>query len=134
MAAHLSALIAVAGLPFGHVIGPLVVYLIKGHESPFVAEHGRASLNYQLTISLIGLLAILAGICVFFVLIFGAAAQPPHSAGSAVAAIGFVGLWVLIGAIVVVVMLFSLVCIIMGSVAASSGRPYTYPFAIRFVR
>jgi uncharacterized Tic20 family protein len=45
MAAHLSALVAIAGLPFGHVIGPLVVYLIKGHESEFVAAHARASLN-----------------------------------------------------------------------------------------
>lgn len=134
MAAHLAALIAVAGLPFGHVIGPLVVYLIKGHESPFVAEHARASLNYQLTISLVGLLAILAGICVFFVLIFGAAAQPPHSTASQATALGFVGLWVMIFALVVAVMLFSLIFIIMGSVAASSGRLYNYPFAIRFVR
>jgi uncharacterized protein len=134
MAAHLSALIAVAGLPFGHVIGPLVVYLIKGHESAFVAEHARASLNYQLTISLVGLAAILVGIGVFFGLIFAAASQPSHSAATGAAAISFMGLWVLIGAIVVAVMLLSLVFIIMGTVAASSGRPYHYPFAIRFVR
>lgn len=134
MAAHLSALIAVAGLPFGHVIGPLVVYLIKGHESAFVAEHARASLNYQLTISLIGLVAILLGIFGFFGFIFAAASQPEHSVGSAAAGAGFVGLWVMIGAIVVAVMLFSLVFIIMGTVAASAGRPYHYPIAIRFVR
>lgn len=134
MAAHLSALIAVAGLPFGHVIGPLVVYLAKGHESPFVAEHARASLNYQLTISLAALLGIFVGICAFFVFIFAAASQPEHSAGANVAGISFIGLWVMIGAIVVAVMLFSLIFIIMGSVAASAGRPFNYPFAIRFVR
>ena len=134
MAAHLSALIAVAGLPFGHVIGPLVVYLIKGHESPFVAQHARASLNYQLTISLAGLVAILIGICGFFGFVFAAASQPEHSAGSAMAGVGFVGAWVFVGAIVVALMLLSLVFIIMGTVAASAGRPYSYPFAIRFVK
>jgi uncharacterized Tic20 family protein len=105
MAAHLSALIAVAGFPFGHVIGPLVVYLIKGHESPFVAEHARASLNYQLTISLAGLVAILVGICIFFGFLFAAASQR-HTAGTA-AALGLMGFWVGIGAIVVAVLLLS---------------------------
>ena len=52
MAAHLSALAAIAGLPFGHVVGPLVVFLIKARDSEFVAAHARASLNYQLTLSL----------------------------------------------------------------------------------
>lgn len=134
MAAHLSALIAVAGLPFGHVIGPLVVYLIKGHESPFVAEHARASLNYQLTISLFGLVAILVGVFGFFGFIFAAASQPAHSTGSAAMGIGFVGAWVLVGAIVVALLLLSLVFIIMGTLAAGAGRPYSYPFAIRFVK
>lgn len=134
MAAHLSALIAVAGLPFGHVIGPLVVYLIKGHESPFVGEHARASLNYQLTISLLGFCAVLVGIAVFFAFVLAAGTQAEHARGSDAAAFGFVGLWVLVAAIVLSLMLLSLIFIIMGSVAASSGRPYQYPFAIRFVR
>jgi uncharacterized Tic20 family protein len=134
MAAHLAALIAVAGFPFGHVIGPLVVYLIKGNESPFVGEHARASLNYQLTVSLLGLAAIIVGAVVFFAWVVIAAATSSHSEGSGAAAISFVGLWILAGAIVVAVLLLSLVFIIMGAVAASAGRPYHYPFAIRFVR
>lgn len=132
MAAHLSALIAVAGLPFGHVIGPLVVYLIKGHQSPFVAEHARASLNYQLTISLLGFGAILVGVAVFFA--FALVGAHPAYSGSAATGIAFFGVWVLIAAIVLLAMLLSLIFIILGSVAASSGRPYSYPFAIRFVR
>jgi hypothetical protein len=134
MAAHLSALIAVAGFPFGHVIGPLVVYLVKRNESPFVAEHARASLNYQLTVSLLGIVAIVVGILVFLAWVFIAAATSSHSEGSGAAAFSFVGLWVLAGVVVVAILLLSLVFIIMGAVAASSGRPYRYPFAIRFVR
>lgn len=132
MAAHLSALIAVAGLPFGHVIGPLVVYLIKGHQSPFVADHARASLNYQLTISLLGFGAILVGVAVFFA--FALVGAHPAYSGSTATGIAFFGVWVLIAAIVLLAMLLSLIFIILGSVAASSGRPYSYPFAIRFVR
>jgi len=35
---------------------------------------------------------------------------------------------------VLLLLLFSLIFIIAGTVAASQGRPYTYPFAIRFLR
>ena len=62
MASHLSALVAIAGLPFGHVLGPLVVYLIKGHESEFVGEHARASLNYQITISIFFIVAVIVAL------------------------------------------------------------------------
>ena len=134
MAAHLSALVAVAGLPFGHVIGPLVVYLVKGHQSPFVGEHARASLNYQLTISLAALVAIVIGIVWFFVFVGYTAGLPEHSKASDAAALSFVGMWIVIGAIVVVCLIVSLIFIIMATVAAGEGRPFQYPFAIRFVR
>jgi uncharacterized Tic20 family protein len=134
MAAHLSALVAVAGLPFGHVIGPLVVYLIKGHESRFVGEHARASLNYQLTISLAVLVGILVAIACFFVFVVSAASLPEHSRASNAAALSFIGGWIVVGAIVVLALLLSLVFIILGTIAAGEGRPYTYPFAIRFVK
>lgn len=129
MAAHLSALVAVAGLPFGHVLGPLIVYLIKGHESEFVGEHARASLNYQITISVLGVVAILVGCALALAFIIGSAPSPDARFG-----IAFVALWVAIGAAVLIVLLFSIVFIIMGTIAASQGRPYTYPLAIRFLR
>lgn len=131
MAAHLSALVAVAGLPFGHIVGPLIVYLIKAHESPFVAEHARASLNYQITVSIVGLVGILMAIGAMFGLI--ATGATVHTEGAGYAA-GLVVLWVIFGIAVALVFLLSLIFIIAGTVAASSGRPYTYPFAIRFLR
>jgi uncharacterized Tic20 family protein len=134
MGAHLSALVAVAGLPFGHIIGPLVVYLIKGNESPFVAEHARASLNYQITISLAALVAILVAVALFFSFVFFAAAQPKNSPAAGAAVVSFVGGWIVVGAVIVAALVMSLVFIIMGTVAAGEGRPYSYPFAIRFVK
>jgi uncharacterized Tic20 family protein len=132
MAAHLSALVAVAGLPFGHVLGPLVVYLIKAHESEFVAEHARASLNYQITISIIGIVAIIvaAGATLGLIPFSGSSGQMGESGYGA----SVVVLWVVLAIAVLLILLLSLIFIIAGTLAASEGRPYTYPFAIRFLR
>lgn len=129
MAAHLSALLAVAGTPFGHVLGPLVVYLIKGHESEFVGEHSRASLNYQITISLFVIAAAIVATAATFSL-----AVYANSDSSAAAFRPFAGLWVGFGILVLVILFLSIVFIILGTIAAAEGRPYTYPFAIRFLR
>jgi hypothetical protein len=131
MAAHLSALVAVAGLPFGHIVGPLIVYLIKAHESEFVAEHARASLNYQITVSIIGLIGILVAVAAMFGLIATGTMVRSEDTGYAAS---LVALWVTFGVVIALVFLFSLIFIIAGTVAASNGRPYTYPFAIRFLR
>ena len=131
MAAHLSALVAVAGLPFGHVLGPLVVYLVKGHESEFVAEHARASLNYQITISIVGVIALVIAIAAWFTLIFNVAAHTGHGERLG---LSFLGVWLAIIGGVLLILIVSIVFIILGTIAASEGRPYTYPFAIRFLR
>jgi hypothetical protein len=129
MAAHLSALVALAGLPFGHVVGPLIVYLIKAHESEFVAEHGRASLNYQITISVLGLVVILVATGATLGLIATGSTVENTPAGAAVGV-----LWICVAIATMLVLLLSLIFIIAGTVAAGEGRPYTYPFAIRFLR
>jgi hypothetical protein len=131
MAAHLSALVAIAGLPFGHVLGPLVVYLIKAHESEFVAEHARASLNYQITVSVVAIVATIVAAAAAFGLIFGMSDRTSASPENSIA---FVSFGVAIAVVVLLVLLMSLIFIIQGTIAASDGRPYTYPFAIRFLR
>ena len=90
MAAHLSALVAVAGLPFGHVVGPLVVYLMKGHESEFVGEHARASLNYQISISVFAIVAVIIAAMVTL----GFIVPMSSSADSSVAGFNLAALWI----------------------------------------
>jgi uncharacterized Tic20 family protein len=131
MAAHLSALIAIAGLPFGHVVGPLVVYLIKAHESEFVAEHARASLNYQITVSIVGIVGIIAAVGVMLGFVAGNAGRYVSEPGTGVSFAVF-GIAIAIAALLI--LLFSLIFIIAGAVAASQGRLYIYPFTIRFLR
>ena len=132
MAAHLSALVAIAGLPFGHVLGPLVVYLVKGHESQFVGEHARASLNYQITVSIFAIVAVI--VAVGLTLGFLIPMSTASSATEMTAPISFAVLWVAFGAGALLVLLASIFFIIMGTIAASEGRPYNYPFAVRFLR
>jgi len=130
MAAHLSALVAVAGLPFGHVVGPLVVYLMKGHESEFVGEHARASLNYQISISVFAIVAVIIAAMVTL----GFIVPMSSSADSSVAGFNLAALWIGFAVVVLLAVLASILFIILGTLAASEGRPYTYPFAIRFLR
>lgn len=130
MAAHLSALIAVAGMPFGHVLGPLVVYLMKGHESEFVGQHARASLNYQISISVFAIVATIIAAAVTL----GYIVPMSSSADSTAAGFNLAALWIGFAVVALLAVLASILFIILGTLAASEGRPYTYPFAIRFLR
>ena len=129
MAAHLSALVAVMGVPFGHIIGPLVVYLTQRERSPFVASHARASLNFQITVSIAAL--------VFFVVALGGWAAfiiALSSKPSSTVPLWFFGGWIAVLGVFLVGAVGTIVLIVMGAVAASNERPYQYPFAISFVR
>lgn len=101
---HLAAL---AGYPIpilGLVAGPLVVWLLKRHDLPFVEEQGKEAVNFQLTM--------LIAMAVSFFLVF--------------VAIGFFLLTAL--------GILDLVMIIIASVKANDGEHYRYPFAIRFIK
>ena len=52
MLCHLSALVFLLGVPFGNVMGPLLCWLLKREELPLVEEHGKASLNFQISVSI----------------------------------------------------------------------------------
>ncbi len=104
MLSHLSALSVYIGIPFGNLLGPLIIWLIKKEEFPFVDEQGRESLNFQISMTIYG---IVAG---FLCLIF----------------IGFV----LLAALVIADIVF----VIIASVKASEGVSYQYPFTIRLIK
>jgi uncharacterized protein len=101
-AAHWGALLAalVGGLAF---LGPLLVLLIKGNDSPWIRRHSVESLNFQISILIY---AIISGLLLLVL-------------------IGFV-LLPLVG-------LFWLIFTIIGSVKASNGEDYRYPLTIRMV-
>lgn len=91
-------------IPFGNIIAPLVLWLMKKDEMPFVEYHGKEVLNFQITI--------LIAVLVSWLLI--------------IIAIGFL----LLAAIGV----FVLIITIIGIIKASQGEYYRYPLAIRFIK
>ena len=115
MAAHLCGLLWLPGsgglifLPFGGlalftILGPLIILLAKGHSMPFAAAQAKESLNFQITVWLLGLaFALLAMVL-----------------------IGFVFLWIL-GVV-------NLVLVIIAAIRVSDGTPYRYPFCLRLVK
>ena len=52
--AMLCHLLALAGyvIPFGNIIGPLVMWLVKKEDHPFIDEQGKEALNFQITVAL----------------------------------------------------------------------------------
>lgn len=110
-AAHWSALVAaVLGLAF---LGPLIIMLTQGNESPWVRRQAVESLNFQLSC----LIYSLVGTVVAFVL--------------AIVTLG-IGLILIIPAFLAAGVAW-LVLTILGAVRASSGLDYRYPLTLRLV-
>ena len=91
-------------IPFGSVLGPLIIWMIKKDDMPFVNDQGKESLNFQLTM----LIAVIISAILCLVLI------------------GFLMLGV--------VLIFQIVVVIMASIKANDGIKYRYPYTIRFIK
>lgn len=111
MLCHLSALTGFIGVPFGNILGPLIVWQIKKNEIPSVDVHGKAALNFQITVLLAVLVSFVAGIILSFV------------------CIGFVFFFVA-GAIALCGLIFAIIA----GIRANDGKDYTYPYSITFVK
>ena len=101
---HVGALTMYIGIPFGHIIVPLVLWLIKKNEYPFVDEQGKEAINFQISMSIY---AIIAGLLLF-------------------AIVGFFIFPVLI----VIHVTFTIIAI----VKTNKGEHYRYPITIRIIK
>jgi len=102
MFCHLAAFAGLILPSFGQIIGPLVVWLIKKDEYPFVDAQGKKSLNFQISMTIYGVVAFL--LC--FILI---------------------GLFLLPALAIV-----DIICVIIASVKTSNGEEFNYPLSIKF--
>ncbi|BDF96149.1 hypothetical protein KAN5_29870 [Pseudoalteromonas sp. KAN5] len=103
MLCHLSALAGFV-VPLGAILGPLVVWLIKKEEMPLVAEHGRKSLNFQITMLIAYILC--------FILMF--------------AVIGVI--------LLPIVAIFSFIMVVIGAIKTNDGKPFSYPFSLNLIK
>jgi uncharacterized Tic20 family protein len=103
MFCHLSALAGFI-IPFGNIIGPLILWQMKKAESAFIDDQGKEALNFQITIGIAALICF-----ALLLVIIGAFLLP-------------------------VVGLVALIFTIIGAIKANEGVTYRYPFAIRLVK
>jgi uncharacterized Tic20 family protein len=102
MFCHLSALFGFV-FPFGNIIGPLIIWMVKKEEYPLVNDQGKESVNFQISMTIYILISI-----VLIFLIIG------------------IPLLIFLG-------LFNLIVIVIASIKSNEGEKYRYPFAIRFL-
>jgi len=105
--AHLSAF-AMYFTGIGHLLGPLIVWLSKRDGNPLVDDQGREALNFQISITIYGIVAVI----LFFTVI------PTPLALFAFFAVP----------------VFQIVCIIIAAIKASDGAAFRYPLTIRFLK
>ena len=103
MYCHLAGLLGYL-IPFGNVIGPLVLWLMKREEHPYIDEQGKEALNFQLSM--------LAYVLLAFALVL--------------VLVGFLLLPLLA--------LFQIVMTVIAALKAKEGEAYRYPLTLRFIR
>lgn len=103
MLAHLSAL-AGCIIPFGNILGPLIIWMMKKDQSWFVNDQGKEALNFQITLTI----ALIVSFLLMFLLI------------------GFI--------LMPVVGLFGLIMAVIAGLKANQGEVYRYPLTIRLIQ
>ena len=88
----------------GHILGPLIVWLAKRSDSPEIDEHGKESLNFQISMLIYN---VIAGVLCLVL-------------------IGFI--------ILAILHILNLVLVIVASIQTSEGKFYRYPMTIRLIK
>ncbi len=103
MLCHFSAF---AGLifPFGNFLAPLIIWLIKKEELPFVEDQGKEVLNFQISMT------------IYFI-------------GSLILIIVLIGIPILI-----VLGIFNVIITIIAGIKANDGKSYRYPINLRLIK
>lgn len=92
-------------LPFGNILGPLIFWMMGKGDSDFVNEHGKASLNFQLSATLFFVISVVL-----------------------ILVIGPIAVAMILGAV-----LYAVVMIIVNSVKAHNGEDGGYSITIQFL-
>lgn len=110
MWAHLSALAGYI-VPFGNILGPLIIWQMKKGEIPSVESHAKAAMNFQITV-LIGVIAcIILGVLLSFI------------------CIGF-----LLFPVAGILGICGLVFAIIAGLKANEGKEYKYPYSLNLIK
>ena len=104
MICHLSAFAALVGIPIGNILGPLIIWLIKREDSPFIDAHRKEALNWQISATIYFVVSL---VLVFVI-------------------IGFV--------LLLILLVLETITIIIAAIRVNSGQTYRYPMTIHFIK
>ena len=127
--------------PLGNFLAPLLLWTAN-KDKPFVREHGRQAINFQLSILLytigIGIL------CLPFFVIFASdftglvEVIDDHVHDVTIRNIrnlgGYLTLFLVAAVLLFGIFVFELYCVIQGTFHANQGKLYKYPLSIQFIR
>jgi hypothetical protein len=106
MFCHLSGLAGfVVPVILSGIIAPLIIWQIKKDDHPFIDEHGKEALNFQISIGIYAVVSLLL-IPVFCIGAF----------------------------LLTAVGIFNLVFLLIAAIKANNGFHYRYPLTIRFIK
>jgi hypothetical protein len=104
MLCHLAAPAGSTGILSGNILGPLLVWLLKGEDSSFIDAHGKEAVNFQIAVTIY---VIISGVLIL-------------------ADIGII--------LLPAVLIFSAIAIIVATVKTNNGVAYLYPLSLRFIK
>ncbi|MDP4776685.1 MAG: DUF4870 domain-containing protein, partial [Opitutales bacterium] len=104
------------GIPFGNVLGPLIIWLIKKEENPAVDVAGKESINFQVSVMIYGFVLFLLGIPMAII---------PFVNMLLIPLLVLAGISLMVGTIALTVI---------AALKASEGQEYIYPYTIRFLK
>ena len=111
---HLSPLALLIGIPVANIVAPLVIWFVRKNSSPSTDRHGRAVLNFQISITLY-----FAGLFLLNII-----TQKISSLGVLEAPIGIcMRTWTYL----------NILFILRAAYDSAQGKLYQYPFSIRFL-
>jgi uncharacterized Tic20 family protein len=104
MICHIIALVGLLGNGIGFLIAPLIVWLIKREDHPFIDQQGKEAVNFQITMFIILFISLILALVV----------------------IGFL--------FMIIIAFLMTIFPIIGAIRANEGNDYKYPISIRFIK
>jgi len=138
---HLSTLSQYI-IPFGNYIIPIIIWSTKKNESQFIDANGKNVLNFQLSMFLYTMIALVVAIPVFIYSVFnnttitnihdGSDFIIDHLSAGNIS--GIVILAILTVLLFCFLKVIEFILIIYASAKASNGEAYRYPLTINFIK
>jgi len=129
-------------IPLGNFILPLVLWTMNKDKSDFVDQHGKQAINFQLSILLYAIAAIVIAIPIFLYVFASSFPEEMlfnnhniYIDGNDIQnASGLIIFGVLTGIVVMTVFIIEIVLVITAMVKANNGEAYKYPLTINFIK